>query len=689
MKTVVYGRDFWVFTACLLLIFPLSVQAQIKVPPVPFSADWSAYGDGDDGYAHGGRYFASNEGIRQEATAGDESYVYIVNFSRMVGWSLIELEHRVIEEALDPDLFDHRYLGRFGSPCPTYARATHSGSETLDGRGTEKWICVSPHSGTMTVWYDSRLQAVIRYEDEDGYGELNNIREGAQPASLFILPDGYSNPASSAAGRVVASERGTGQCSYHGFQPVEQSVDDGDSSGTPDTRLLWYTGIDRDGNSIRIELGGSGEPVVTFAPGSTIIGANRNDQNLHTCTSCVLIASNCDAHGRDCDLFFAVSGELVVDQIGSWDGELFVGRLKNMVFQQVTIGRNRVSTPVAEGAVWCVEDMTFSAYLNVECVSNDDCATDTPFCSDEGACVGCVATEQCPNEGEKCLGNTCVVPRPGDSCANPIVITESGIHEGNLAHYTDYFHLSTRVCTGHSVKGPDVVFQVTLDPGQDLKVVYTLMQADGSVYMLEDCLQGVAPVDHEAVCHLGSDEGVANETETLEYTHAEVTPKTFYVVLDSFAAASNPAAAKWTAEFIFDRDVPVRDRVHSDTTAGIVASSCTDRCACTDEVCFQPHFAACATDAAFTTQEVFGARVRYQILGADGDGCRVSLTYLSNPNPRWVERPLLFTLDRTRAFSDEVVDGMTACANEPTSRFHCSGPLREVLRALYQGGGAG
>jgi hypothetical protein len=44
----------------------------------------------------------------------------------------------------------------------------------------------------MTVWYDPKLQAVIRSDDEDGRFELTNIKEGPQPASLFVPPSGYS-----------------------------------------------------------------------------------------------------------------------------------------------------------------------------------------------------------------------------------------------------------------------------------------------------------------------------------------------------------------------------------------------------------------------------------------------------------------------------------------------------------------
>lgn len=215
MKTVMYGRGFWVITACLLLILPVSVQAQMKGPPVPFSADWAIYDESDDeddyddyddydddgeasdwitGRYLKGRYFASADGVRVQDTVDGQPFLEIYNVPRMVVWSyyLSESRREYIEEAIDADDFHFIGLGWVGRPCPADARATHSGSETLDGRKTEIWTCASRELGTVKVWYDPHLQAILRTEDEFGYGELTNIREGRQPASLFVLPPGYS-----------------------------------------------------------------------------------------------------------------------------------------------------------------------------------------------------------------------------------------------------------------------------------------------------------------------------------------------------------------------------------------------------------------------------------------------------------------------------------------------------------------
>ena len=179
-----------VFSVLALLLMTGPVYGQLKGAPVPFSADWANYEDGER--QESGKYYASSEGIRLEGTAGGEPFAMIYNFQRGVAWNLIPSERMYIETALDSDDLGMDDLGQFGSPCPPDARATRSGSDTLAGRRTEKWTCVSPDHGTITVWYDTRLQAVIRSQDEDGRFELTNIREGRQPASLFVPPPGYS-----------------------------------------------------------------------------------------------------------------------------------------------------------------------------------------------------------------------------------------------------------------------------------------------------------------------------------------------------------------------------------------------------------------------------------------------------------------------------------------------------------------
>jgi hypothetical protein len=177
--------------ACgLVFALTLPLSAKIKGAPVPFSADWAYYEDGQR--LEEGKLYASSEGIRLEGTAGGESFVMIYNFNRGIAWNLLESERVYIETPFDGDELGMGEIGQFGRPCSPEAEANRSGSEDVDGRKTEKWTCVVPGEGVETVWYDTRLQVPIRSEDEDGRFSLTNIKEGGQPAALFVPPPGYT-----------------------------------------------------------------------------------------------------------------------------------------------------------------------------------------------------------------------------------------------------------------------------------------------------------------------------------------------------------------------------------------------------------------------------------------------------------------------------------------------------------------
>ncbi|MBM9536686.1 hypothetical protein [Desulfobulbus alkaliphilus] len=177
--------------ACgVVIVLSIPLNARLKGAPVPFSADWAHYEDGQR--LEGGKLHASSEGIRLEGSAGGESFVMIFNFNRGVAWSVIDAERMYIETAVDGDELGMGEIGQFGMPCPPEAVANRIGSEDVNGRNTEKWTCDVPGEGIETVWYDTRLQMPIRSEDEDGRFALTNIKEGSQPASLFIPPPGYT-----------------------------------------------------------------------------------------------------------------------------------------------------------------------------------------------------------------------------------------------------------------------------------------------------------------------------------------------------------------------------------------------------------------------------------------------------------------------------------------------------------------
>lgn len=65
------------------------------------------------------------------------------------------------------------------------------GSETVNGRNTVKYEGTNAKGDTSTVWLDPKLRFPVKWEAKSGGGELRNIQEGSQPASLFEIPAGY------------------------------------------------------------------------------------------------------------------------------------------------------------------------------------------------------------------------------------------------------------------------------------------------------------------------------------------------------------------------------------------------------------------------------------------------------------------------------------------------------------------
>jgi hypothetical protein len=65
------------------------------------------------------------------------------------------------------------------------------GSETVNGRDTVKYEGTSASGEATTVWVDPKLRFPIKWQGQGGSGELRNIQEGSQPASLFEIPAGF------------------------------------------------------------------------------------------------------------------------------------------------------------------------------------------------------------------------------------------------------------------------------------------------------------------------------------------------------------------------------------------------------------------------------------------------------------------------------------------------------------------
>jgi len=67
------------------------------------------------------------------------------------------------------------------------------GNETVNGRSTVKYEGTNAKGETGFVWLDPKLRFPVKWQNKNDkdWGELRNIHEGSQPASLFEIPAGY------------------------------------------------------------------------------------------------------------------------------------------------------------------------------------------------------------------------------------------------------------------------------------------------------------------------------------------------------------------------------------------------------------------------------------------------------------------------------------------------------------------
>jgi hypothetical protein len=67
------------------------------------------------------------------------------------------------------------------------------GNETVNGRSTVKYEGTSDDGAVNYVWVDPKLHFPVKWQgkDKSNGGELRNIQESSQPASLFVVPADY------------------------------------------------------------------------------------------------------------------------------------------------------------------------------------------------------------------------------------------------------------------------------------------------------------------------------------------------------------------------------------------------------------------------------------------------------------------------------------------------------------------
>jgi hypothetical protein len=157
--------------------------------------------------------YATAPGVKQPPpTSSAKLYVgkekLRIDFAGFVGHSLIvdEAAHRIV--ALLPDRKAYQPLesrpaeyfriADAEGACLAWQRAIgtpirceKSGPELVAGRKTVRYTRATGGGSIDEIWVDPTLQFAVKWRIDGIEVALRDIREGAQPADRFLVPDGY------------------------------------------------------------------------------------------------------------------------------------------------------------------------------------------------------------------------------------------------------------------------------------------------------------------------------------------------------------------------------------------------------------------------------------------------------------------------------------------------------------------
>jgi outer membrane lipoprotein-sorting protein len=174
----------------------MTVATLAQVRASQFSADMKNTGKG---MTTTGKLYFGGPKVRMEMTAQGHQSIMIVDSQRKVFYMLMVDQHMYMEmstETKGPRKSPDWRTYDPANPCANMTDTTceRLGTGLADNRLCNKWKFSNSKQGTsQTVWVDQKTGIPIRTETSEGnVMELTNIKEGAQSASLFEIPSGYT-----------------------------------------------------------------------------------------------------------------------------------------------------------------------------------------------------------------------------------------------------------------------------------------------------------------------------------------------------------------------------------------------------------------------------------------------------------------------------------------------------------------
>ena len=149
-------------------------------------------------------YFGKDKMRFDSIGSGDQGGFVILDFASESFLVLMARQHMYMEMPAtameNRGVFHFFRSGDVDNACSDWLKLEYNkggschkvGSETVNGRSTVKYEATNANGEVSHFWLDPKLRFPVKWEGKNGGGELRNIQEGSQPASLFEIPAGYT-----------------------------------------------------------------------------------------------------------------------------------------------------------------------------------------------------------------------------------------------------------------------------------------------------------------------------------------------------------------------------------------------------------------------------------------------------------------------------------------------------------------
>jgi len=190
------------WTARIFCVLALVLSAAFAVAQTEFSAE--VVDSHKQGTTSESKIYFSKDKIRFDSRDANSPGAFIMNLSNQSMTILMPQQHMYMEMPADAqeqrNMFSFFKTSDVENACGDWLKLANNkggschklGNETVNSRNTVKYEGTNSKGEASQVWLDPTLRFPVKWQGTSGSGELRNIQEGSQSASLFAIPAGYT-----------------------------------------------------------------------------------------------------------------------------------------------------------------------------------------------------------------------------------------------------------------------------------------------------------------------------------------------------------------------------------------------------------------------------------------------------------------------------------------------------------------